>query len=566
MLTTTYDLNLSPGGVPLIIPVSQYDAASRILCFNLVSPEGSISLPSGTQAEIRGTKPDGNGFSYAATLSGTLVTAVVTEQMTAAAGRARCELVLYKGTPATTQSPASQDYQQIATANFILHIERAALDKDTLPSNSEIRQLVNVIDRTDEIIAAAAQSDAAKERIIALEAATRAAREAAQQSEAAAAQSAREAASSAAAAVATLESLSDAVEAERDAALAALEVDYTAKRAAIEAIRTNAEAIAHSAVETATGADTIAKQALEKATNAENEAMETTAHLEETSERMETLQAGLDGKIDGGYVEDGYLILTINGEPSGERLGPFAGEGGGGGGGGSGNNAVLSVSNTSGWMSKTIAQGGSCPVSFLWTSMEEELPTGNGSLRVVVNGSQKAILDIPQGNITVDVAPYLSVGANTVALTVSDVYQNRRTIRPTVTVVALSLSSSFDARTPYTGSIIFPYTPVGSVRKTVHFVLDGIELSTAETSVSGRQQSFMIPAQSHGVHTFSAYFEAVINGETVRSNELFYEIICLEVGNATPIISSDFRVTEIKQYGTANIPYAVYDPNSHPEI
>ena len=40
-----------------------------------------MALPAGTAAEIRGTKPDGNGFSYAATLSGTLVTAVVTEQI-----------------------------------------------------------------------------------------------------------------------------------------------------------------------------------------------------------------------------------------------------------------------------------------------------------------------------------------------------------------------------------------------------------------------------------------------------------------------------------------------------
>ena len=46
MLTTTYDLDLSPGGVPLIIPISQYDAASRILVFNLFSNEGILSLPS----------------------------------------------------------------------------------------------------------------------------------------------------------------------------------------------------------------------------------------------------------------------------------------------------------------------------------------------------------------------------------------------------------------------------------------------------------------------------------------------------------------------------------------
>ena len=131
MLTTTYDLDLSPGGVPLIIPISQYDAASRILVFNLFSNEGILSLPSGLTAEVRGTKPDGTGFSYIALLSGTTVTVTVTEQMAAVAGRVKCEITLYKGTPATNMTPASSDYQQIATANFYLSVERAALDKDT---------------------------------------------------------------------------------------------------------------------------------------------------------------------------------------------------------------------------------------------------------------------------------------------------------------------------------------------------------------------------------------------------------------------------------------------------
>jgi len=155
MLTQTYDLNLTPGGVPLHIDVSQYDAASRTLVFNLFSADGVVSFPTGTAAEIRGTKPDGNGFSYAASISGSTVTFVVTEQMAAVAGKVHCEIVLYKGTPATTESPASQDYQQLATANFILRVERAALDKDTLISGSEIRQLVDVIDNSDEIIGAA---------------------------------------------------------------------------------------------------------------------------------------------------------------------------------------------------------------------------------------------------------------------------------------------------------------------------------------------------------------------------------------------------------------------------
>ena len=58
------------------------------------------------------------------------------------------EIALYTGTPATNETPASEDYMQLCTANFILLVERAALDKDTLSSESEVRQLVNIVDRS----------------------------------------------------------------------------------------------------------------------------------------------------------------------------------------------------------------------------------------------------------------------------------------------------------------------------------------------------------------------------------------------------------------------------------
>lgn len=197
MLTTTYELDIVPGGVPQVITASQYDANSRSLAFNLYSSTGNLSLPSGTHAAIRGTKPDGNGFDYDATITGTTVTFTVTEQMTAIAGRVMCEIYLYSGTA------GSSSYKQIATANFILYVERAAMDKDTLISGSEIRQLVDIMDNSGEIIAAASL------------AATSAAN---------AAQSATDAAGTLAAATTTIHN-------ERDAAISAVN---TSKTAAIE--------------------------------------------------------------------------------------------------------------------------------------------------------------------------------------------------------------------------------------------------------------------------------------------------------------------------------------------
>lgn len=166
MLTATYKLDLVPGGIPLVIPVSQYDVNSRVFSLELTSSGGEVSIPISTSAAIRGTKPDGNGFDYAAsgiTISGDTVTVSITltAQMTAVAGRIPCEIYMYTGTPPTTANPDGVNYVQLATANFILQVKPAALDKDTLKSDSEIRQLVDVIDRTDELLDAAADIETA---------------------------------------------------------------------------------------------------------------------------------------------------------------------------------------------------------------------------------------------------------------------------------------------------------------------------------------------------------------------------------------------------------------------
>ncbi len=293
------------------------------------------------------------------------------------------------------------------------------------------------------------------------------------------------------------------------------------------------------------------------------EAEATGVEVGQISEELENykklIEPMLDGYIDGAYVEDGYLILTHNNEPVTDPLGPFSG---GGGGGGTGNAAKLTLVNSTGWLSRTVAAGDTCELKLNWSSIEDDMPTGNGTLKVTVNGIAKAILDIVQGDVTVDVTGYLSVGSNVVKVNVADVYGNSRTISFSVTSVAISVTSTFDAATPYQEAIPFTYTPVGSVQKTMHFLLDGKEIGNTTTSVSNRQMSFTIPQQTHGGHTFEAYFDCDINGQTVESNHLYYEIICLEALNDTPIIVSSFGTKTVKQYTTLHVDYTVYDSSN----
>ena len=234
--------------------------------------------------------------------------------------------------------------------------------------------------------------------------------------------------------------------------------------------------------------------------------------------------------------------------------------GGGGPGGGGTNNAIMTLKNDTGWLYKNIAQNTKCDLKMSWSSLEDGVSTGPGALTVKVGGILRYSTSVDQGNVVVDVSPYLSAGSNSIRVSVSDIYGNSKTLAFTINCIVLTLTSSFDDAVEYTGEIVFPYVPTGAVEKKVYFILDGSEIGYYTTSESGRQQSFTIPAQTHGSHSLHVYFTANIDGEDITSNGLYYDIICKENGVNTPIISSTFRDTDAEQYIPISISYRVYDP------
>lgn len=258
--------------------------------------------------------------------------------------------------------------------------------------------------------------------------------------------------------------------------------------------------------------------------------------------------------------KDGKLYLTSDGEVVGD--GVAVSTSGGGGGSTPDNNAVLTFTNTTGWLSKTIADGSSCPLTAKWSSVEDDMPTGNGALSVKVGGVTKQTKEVEQGEITIDVGSFLGVGSNTVKLVIMDAYGNSRSLNFVVTVVALSLTSTFDPTVPYSGIIAYTYVPTGSAAKTMHFKLDGVEQDTVTVNLSGRQQTYNIPAQSHGSHTFEVWFTAEIDGQEITSNRLYYDLICVVSGNMTPIISCAFNRETVAQYENLPIEWIVYNPAS----
>jgi len=351
-------------------------------------------------------------------------------------------------------------------------------------------------------------------------------------------------------------------------AIAAKEAANTAAAAANAAVSdyNTAKANIETAVASIESANVTATADAAKATTAKNEAVEAAARAEASedalTEQYNTLSGQVALKADNLYfnTEDGKLYLMSDGEVIGD--GVTVATSGGGSGSGSSNSAVLTVTNTTGWLSKTIAEDSACVLSGTWSSIEDEIATGNGVLTVKVANVVKSTSDIAQGAFSVDVADYLTTGSNAVKISITDVYGNTRTINFTVTVASISLSSTFDASVAYDGAITYTYIPKGSVSKTVHFILDGTELETTTVTTSGRQQTYSIAAQTHGSHKFEVYFTATIDGQAVESNHLYYDLICVESGDTTPIIACAYNTTSVKQYETINIPYIVYDPAS----
>ena len=258
-----------------------------------------------------------------------------------------------------------------------------------------------------------------------------------------------------------------------------------------------------------------------------------------------------NGKL---YYHNGTIF-----EPIGTGTG-----GGGGSGAGDQNAAVITAQNTTGWLSKTISYGQEVTLSIYWTSIEDEQSTGNGTLQVIVNGDTKRSLNVAQGNVSVDVTTFLQAGNNTIRLRISDVYGNARNISFSIKAVELVLNSNFDTSGTFPAGVAvdFTYTPNGAVEKTVYFVVDGTEQGTDTVVASGRQQTHTLTAMSHGAHILQVYFEAEVDGETVRSNELYYSLIVVNASSTVPIISTTFNRTTASQYETLTIPYTVYTPNS----
>lgn len=135
MYTQTIKLNMIPSGVPPVVHVNQYETQLNAFTFNLYKGTSVFTIPNNAAVLMNGVKPDGNVFSFAASRwSGNAAVFNCEQQMVPLAGPVVCELRLRTAT------------EIVGTCNFILQVEEAPLNDDSVISETMIPLIEQAVD------------------------------------------------------------------------------------------------------------------------------------------------------------------------------------------------------------------------------------------------------------------------------------------------------------------------------------------------------------------------------------------------------------------------------------
>ena len=261
-----------------------------------------------------------------------------------------------------------------------------------------------------------------------------------------------------------------------------------------------------------------------------------------------------NAEIGGVNTENVFTLYEVDGEDE-TVVSQFVITGGGGGGGGGQTTTLVVERITSSPLIITTTDPAN--ISYTYSSLDGDGQEVDGTYTWKLNGTVISSGACIHGTNTFDATNYCSVGTQKFTLTITD--EGGSTVVKTWTVqkVDVRLESSFNDRITYNaGSAVnFTYTPYGSVNKTVHFILDGVELNTITTLASGTLQSYSIPAQPHGAHLLECYLTAVINGSQIETVHIFKDIIWYDSESTVPVIGCIYRCLPVAQN-------AVYDEDT----
>lgn len=151
-----YRLNMTPGGVPLVVHVNQYDEMFTLIFDLYALVNGTqFTIPEDTTAMVQGTKTDGCAYDADCYLDRETkqVTVDGDPQMTASAGKNIFEIKLIN------------DGRALYSANFILDVEPAAMDANSIQDESVLKELNAIIESAATATAAAETATEAAESV-----------------------------------------------------------------------------------------------------------------------------------------------------------------------------------------------------------------------------------------------------------------------------------------------------------------------------------------------------------------------------------------------------------------
>ena len=537
-----FSLDIHEPHSSVCLDVKRGDTNSRLLLITLSENGVPYQISPECYAVFTATKPDGNIVFNPCTIEGDQISYVLTPQTVAVEGRLDCEIKLYGADDKLITSPAFDIIVRDTVYN----------EGDEIESEKEVDALTHLISEATTVIHEGKEVNQESRDLIAnLE-----------DKQAEFDQKVEDASQSADVAY---EMAQSALRSKNAAASSADQAGTYASDAGASA--TAAETFKNEAAIHENNAKTHSETAESHKTAAEGSAQEAKKWEEEAKKHSETIDTEqIDAKIqlkaDDLYFDTATSLLYLM--SNGQIIGTGVQVATTGGGGGGSLTYVISMSNLLESRIITVSEGSKVELKFSYASVDEDgIDDGPGIGKIIVGNATKHTFTAVQGENTVDVTAFLTAGSNTVKVQVENSESAKKTLSYTVTVAAAYMTSTFDASAPFTGEIPFVYTPTGIAEKTVHFELDGKEIGTAVVTTSGRQQSYPIPAQSHGAHRLRAWFECEIEGTPVTSNAVSFSIICLEEGKTDPIIAVSTGVlANVEQYNNIVTKYRVYDPGS----
>ena len=243
----------------------------------------------------------------------------------------------------------------------------------------------------------------------------------------------------------------------------------------------------------------------------------------ETLEEKQTNKS-IDTNADNVYFDDGESLAEkyINGEL--------------GGGGATADEIILTYITSS---NVNVAAGGVAEIEYNFA--REVYTSRSGTEKVYVDGTVISSRSISQGDNTAYISN-LTNGSHTVEIEVSSSGLVSSLVY-SIEVIELSISSTFDGFSIYSGDITYRYTPVGNIEKTIHFIVDEETYGTTSVTESGKVMTYDLTGLTHGSHSLQVYMTAEINGSTITSNVLNYDLV-VNNGGTTTIISCPFLITE----------------------